>query len=221
MDFIVGLPTTEKGFYSIWVIADRLAKSAHFIPIKSNYHPHNYADIYFQQVVRLHGVPKSIVFDRRSQFIARFWERLHHNLGTKLIRSSAYHPQTSGQTEHVNQILEDMLRASLISCKGSWEKWFLLAEFSYNNSYQESIKMAPFEALYGRKCRTPLNWVEPRERRFYGIDFVKEVEEQVCAVQKNMAAAQARQKSYADKGRKPIEFGVGDHVYLRYHLCGA
>jgi hypothetical protein len=81
--------------------------------------------------------------------------------------------------------------------------------------------MAPFEALYGRKCRTPLNWVEPRERRFYGIDFVKEVEEQVCAVQKNMAAAQARQKSYADKGRKPIEFGVGDHVYLRYHLCGA
>jgi hypothetical protein len=115
----------------------------------------------------------------------------------------------------VNQILEDMLRACIISCNGSWEKWLPLAEFSYNNSYQESIKMTPFEALYGRKCRTPLNWVEPGERRLYGIDFVKEAEEQVRAIQKNIAAAQARQKSYADKRRKPIEFEIGDHVYLK------
>jgi hypothetical protein len=179
MDFIVGLPTTKKDCDSIWVIVDRLTKSAHFIPVKSTYHPHNYAEIYFQQVVRLHGVPKSIVSDRGPQFTARFWECLHQNLGTHLIRNSAYHPQTSGQTERVNQILEDMLRACLISCKGSWEDWLPLAEFSYNNNYQESIKMAPFEALYGRKCRTPLNWVEPGERRFYGIDFVKEAEEQV------------------------------------------
>ena len=88
--------------------------------------------------------------------MARFWEHLHKALGTKLIRSSAYHPQTSGQTERVNQILEDMLRACVRSSKGSWEKWLCLVEFSYNNSYQESIKMAPFEALYGQKCRTPL-----------------------------------------------------------------
>jgi transposase InsO family protein len=166
-------------------------------------------------VVRLHGVPKSIVSDRGPQFTARFWERLHQNLGTNLIRSSADHPQTSGQTERVNQILEDMLRACLISCKGSWEKWLPLVEFSYNNSYQESINMDPFEALYGRKCRTLLNWVEPRERRFYGVDFVEEAEEQVRAIQKNMAAAQDRQKSYADKKRKPIEFKVGDYVYLK------
>jgi hypothetical protein len=88
--FIAGLPNAEKGFDSIWVIVDRLTKSAHFIPMKSNYHPHNYADIYFQQVVRLHGVPKSIVSDRESQFTTRFWERLHQNLGTNLVRSSAY-----------------------------------------------------------------------------------------------------------------------------------
>jgi hypothetical protein len=157
MDFVIGLPTMEKGFDSIWVIVDRLMKSAHFIPVKTNYHPHQYADIYFQQVVRLHGVPKSIVSDRGSQFIAHFWECLHQNLGTHLICSSAYHPQTSGQTECVNQILEDMLRDCVISSKGSWEKWLPLAEFLYNNSYQESIKIAPFEALYGRKCRTPLN----------------------------------------------------------------
>ena len=97
-------------------------------------------------------------------------------LGTNLVRTSAYHPQTSGQTERVNQILEDILRACVISSKGSQEKWLPLAKFSYNNSYQESIKMSPFEALYGRKCKTPLNWVEPRERRYYGIDFVKEAD---------------------------------------------
>jgi transposase InsO family protein len=163
---------------------DRLTKSAHFILVKTNYRSHQYAALYFQQVVHLHGVPKSIVSDRGSQFTAHFLERLHQNLGTNLIHSSACHPQTSGQIEHINQILEDMLRACLISCKGSWEKWLPLAEFSYNNSYQESIKMAPFEALYGRKCRTPLNWVEPGERRFYGIDFVEEAEKQVRAIQK-------------------------------------
>jgi hypothetical protein len=109
-------------------------------------------------------------------------EHLHQNLGTNLIHSSAYHPQTSGQTECINQILEDMLRACLILCKGSWEKWLSLADFSYNNSYQESIKMSPLEALYGRKCRTPLNWVEPWEKRYYGINFVEEAEEQVRAI---------------------------------------
>jgi hypothetical protein len=98
----------------------------------------------------------------------------------------------AGQTERVNQILEDMLWVCVISFKGSWEKWLPLAEFLYNNSYQESIKMAPFEPLYGRKCRTPLNWVEAGERRYYGIDFVKEDEEQVLTIKIHMAAAQSR-----------------------------
>ena len=96
-----------------------------------------------------------------------------------MIRSFAYHPQTACQTERVNQILEDILRACVISSKGSWKDWLPLVEFSYNNIYQESIKMALFEALYGHKCRTPLNWVVPGERRNYGIDFIKEVEERV------------------------------------------
>jgi hypothetical protein len=108
-----------------------------------------------------------------------------------------------------------MLRACVITSKGSWKKWLPLAKFSYNNSYQESIKIALFEALYGHKCRTPLNWVEPGERRYYGIDFVEEAEQQVCIIQKNMVATQARQKSYANKRRKPIEFEVGNYVYLK------
>jgi hypothetical protein len=108
-----------------------------------------------------------------------------------------------------------MLWVCVILSKGSWEKWFPLAEFSYNNSYQESIKMAPFEALYGRKCRTPLNWVEAGERKYYGIDFVKEAKAQVRTIKIHMVAAQSRQKSYADRHRKPIEFEVGDFVYLK------
>jgi hypothetical protein len=97
-------------------------------------------------------------------------------LGTSLIRSTTYHPQTDGQIERVNAVLEDMLRACVLSSRGSWESWLPLAEFAYYNGYQESIKMAPFKALYGRKCRTTLNWVELGERRFYGIDFVDEAE---------------------------------------------
>jgi hypothetical protein len=111
--------------------------------------------------------------------------------------------------------LEDILRACVISSKGSWEKWLPLAEFSYNNSYQESIKMAPFKALYGRKCRTPLNWVEAGERRYYGIDFVEQAGEQVRTIKIHRAAAQSRQKSYANRRKKPIEFEVGNFVYLK------
>jgi transposase InsO family protein len=99
--------------------------------------------------VRLHGIPKTIISNRGPQFISHFWEQLHESLGTKLIRSSAYHPQTDGQTERVNQIVEDMLRACIIHFDKRWDKCLALAEFSYNNSYQASLKMAPFEALYG------------------------------------------------------------------------
>jgi hypothetical protein len=108
-----------------------------------------------------------------------------------------------------------MLWACVILSKGSWEKWLPLAKFLYNNSYQESIKMAPFEALYGCKCRTPLNWIEAGERRYYGIDFVEEAEKQVRTIRIHMAAAQSRQKSYTDRRRKPIEFEVGDFIYLK------
>jgi transposase InsO family protein len=107
--------------------------------------------------VRLHGIPKTIISDRGAQFVARFWEKFQQTLGTKLIRSSAYHLQTDGQTERINQVLEDMLRACVIQYDKHWDKCLALAEFSYNNSYQSSIKIAPFEALYGHQCRTPLN----------------------------------------------------------------
>ena len=215
MDFIVGLPKTAKGYDSIWVVVDRFTKSAHFIPVKTGYKSHQYAELYIARIVSLHGIPNTIISDRGSQFVARFWEQLHAALGTQLIRSSAYHPQTDGQTERINQILEDMLRACALTYSQKWDDCLPLAEFAYNNSYQESIKMAPFEALYGRRCRTPLNWSEAGERNFFGPDIVNEAEEQVQLIQKNLKAAQSRQKSYADKKRQAISFQVGDQVYLR------
>jgi hypothetical protein len=191
MDFITGLPTTLKGHDLIWVIVDRLTKTAHFLPVKTDYRPPQYIEKYIAEIVRLHSIPKTIVSDRGSQFTAHFWEHLHKGLETSLIRSTAYHLQTNGQTKRVNAVLEDMLRACVLSSRGSWESWLPLAKFAYNNSYRESIKMAPFEALYGRKCRTPLNWIEPGERRYYGIDFVEEAEKKVHIIQQNMKAAQS------------------------------
>jgi hypothetical protein len=163
----------------------------------------------------LHGVPKTIVSDHGTQFVSKFWGELHKSLGTKLLHSSAYHPQTSGQTERVNQILEDMLRACDLEFPQKWDDCLPLAEFSYNNSYQESIKMAPFEALYGRQCRTPLNWSEPGERWYFRPDQVKDTEAKVQRIRYQLKEAQARKKSYADQRHRPLFFQVKDHVYLK------
>jgi hypothetical protein len=129
--------------------------------------------------------------------------------------SSAYHPQTDGQTERVNQILEDMLRACALKYNQSWDKCLPYAEFSYNNSYQERIKMAPFEFLYGRKCRTPLFWIESGENQIFGTDILQEAERQVQMVRENLKLAQSRQKSYANNRRRELRFQVGDFVYLK------
>jgi hypothetical protein len=135
------------------------------------------------------ATPKTIISDRGAQFITRFWEQLQYALGTKLIRSSAYHPQTDEQTERVNQILEDMLQVCIIHYGASWDKCLALAEFSYNNSYQSSLQMAPFEALYDRRCWTPLSWSETGERKIFGPDLVIEAEDKVKVIQANLKIA--------------------------------
>ncbi|WVZ63317.1 hypothetical protein U9M48_012958 [Paspalum notatum var. saurae] len=215
MDFIVRLPRTQKGYDSIWVIIDRLTKSAHFLPVKTHYTAAAYAEIYISRIVSLHGVPQTITSDRGSLFVSRFWEQLQTTLGTNLIRSSAYHPQTSGQVERVNQILEDMLKACALTYSTKWDECLPLAEFANNNSYQKSLEMAPFEALYGRRCRTPLNRLEPGECVTFGPDLVKQAEEQVKFIHSILKRAQSRQKSYSDKRRRPLVFEKDDHVYLR------
>jgi hypothetical protein len=134
-------------------------------------------------------VPKKIVSDRGTQFTSCFWEKLHESMDTKLNFSSACRPQTDGQTERTNQILEDMLRACALKHGGSWDKSLSYAEFSYNNSYQASLKMAPFEVLYGRKCRTPLYWSQTGESQLFGTNIIKEAEMQVQIIRENLRIA--------------------------------
>jgi transposase InsO family protein len=164
MYFIVGLPRILKGYDSIGVIVDRLTKVAHFILVKTTYKGTHLAELYMSRIVCLHGVPKKIVSDRGSQFNSIFWKSLHESMDTKLNFSSAYHPQTDGQVERINQVLEDMLRACALKHGGSWDKSLPYTELSYNNSYRANLKMSPFEALYGRMCRTPLYWDQTGER---------------------------------------------------------
>lgn len=135
MDFIDGLSRTRRGNDSIWVIVDRLTKSAHFIPVKATRTASSLANTYMREIVRLHGVPSCIVCDRDPIFTSKFWAAFQEALGTKLNLSTSYHPQIDGQTERVNQILEDMLRACVLDFEGSWEDHLHLVEFTYNNSY--------------------------------------------------------------------------------------
>jgi len=155
------------------------------------------------------------VSDRDPRFTSEFWENLQAALGTKLRLSFAYHPQTDGQMERTIQSLEDLLRACVLEQGVSWDECLALIEFTYNNSFHSSIRMAPFEALYGRRCRTPSCWYESGESALLGPDVVQETTEKVKMIQEKMRASQSRPKSYHDKRRKDIVFHVGDHVFLR------
>ena len=156
MDFVVGLPRCRNGHDTILVIVDRLKKSSHFLPIKNSDSLDKLAQLYAREIIRLHGTPVSVVSDRVPRFTSRFLPSLQNALGTKLLFSTAFHPQTDGQSERTIQTLEDMLRACVLEFGGSWDTHLPLMEFAYNNSYQANIGMAPYEALYGRKCRTPV-----------------------------------------------------------------
>ena len=171
MDFVVGLPKTMGKYDPIWVIVDRLTQSAHFIPVKVTYNIDKLAKLYISEVVRLHGVPLSIISDRGTQFTSKFWKTLHVELGTRLDLSTAFHSKTDGQSERTIQVLEDMLRACVIDFGGHWYNFLPLVEFSYNNSYHSSIDMAPFEALYGRRCRSPIGLFDAFEVRPWVLIF--------------------------------------------------
>nr|GEZ74442.1 putative reverse transcriptase domain-containing protein [Tanacetum cinerariifolium] len=174
IDFVTGLPRTPSGYDSIWVIMDRLTKSAHFLPKKKTDNIKKLTELYLKEIVCRHGVPVSVNFDRDSLFTSRFWVSLQKALGTQLDLSTAYHAKTDGQSERTIQTLEDMLRACVIGFGSSWDKHLLLVEFSYNNSYHASIKAAPFEALYGGKCRSPVCWSEVGESQLTGPELVRE-----------------------------------------------
>ena len=152
---------------------------------------------------------------RDSRFVARFWQSLQQAMGTKLHFSTAFHPQMDGQSERVIQVVEDMLRACMLDFKGNWSNHLLLVEFTYNNSYQASIGMEPYEALYGRLCRSPTCWLEAGESCMFGPEIVRETTEKIQPIRERLRTAQSRQKSYADRRRRPLEFQEGDYVFLK------
>ena len=214
-DFVTKLPRTKKGNDTVWVIVDRLTKVAHFIPIKETYSLDRLARLYVDKIVTLHGVPKAIVSDRDRRFTSHFWESFQEAMGTKLKFSTSYHPQTDGQSERTIQTLEDMMRACVIDFGSNWDEHLPLMEFAYNNSYHASAKTAPFEALYGRKCRSPVCWSEIGENQLTGPDIIQETTDKIFQIRQRLLTARDRQKKYADRRRKPLEFQVGDKVLLK------
>nr|GEV66801.1 retrotransposable element Tf2 [Tanacetum cinerariifolium] len=189
MDFVSGLPRTLCGYDSIWVIVDRLTKSAHFLPMKKTDSIEKLAHLYPKEIVCRHGVPVLIISDRDSLFTSRFWETLQKALGTQQNLSTAYHPETDEQSERTIQTLEDI--------------------------YHASIKAAPFEALYGQKCRSPVCWSEVGDSQLTGPELIRETTEKIVQIKNRLLTARSRQKSYADFRRKPMEFEVGDKVLLK------
>ncbi|GJY12955.1 putative reverse transcriptase domain-containing protein [Tanacetum coccineum] len=215
MDFVTKLPKTANGYDTIWVIVDRLTKSAHFLPMRENDPMEKLMKLYMKEVVTRHGVPISIISDHDGRFTSLFWQALHKALGTRLDMSTAYHPETDGQSERTIQTLEDMLRACVLDFGKNWDRHLPLVEFSYNNSYHTSIKAAPFEALYGRKCRSPVCWAEVGDAQLTGPAIIHETTEKIVQIKSRIQAARDRQKSYANIRRKPMVFQVGDNVMLK------
>nr|GEV38368.1 reverse transcriptase domain-containing protein [Tanacetum cinerariifolium] len=192
MDFITKLPKTSSGYDTIWVIIERLTKSAHFLPMRENDPMERLTRLYMKEV--------------------RSFQKA---LGTRLNMSTAYHPQTDGQSERTIQKLEDVLRACVIDFRNCWDRHLLLIEFSYNNSYHTSIKAAPFEALYGRKCRSPVCWAKVGDVQLTGPEIIHETTEKIIQIKSRIQAACDRQKSYADVRCKPLKFQVCDKVMLK------
>nr|GFC08086.1 reverse transcriptase domain-containing protein [Tanacetum cinerariifolium] len=177
--FVTKLPKSSQGYDTIWVIVDQLTKSAIFTPIREIDHMDKLARIYLKEVVTRQGIPISIISDRDPRFASNFWRSLQNALGTRLDMSIAYHPETDGQSERTIQTLEDMLRAYAINFRKGWFNHLPLVEFSYNNSYHATIKAAPFEALYGRKCRSPICWTEVGEAQILSPELIQETTEKI------------------------------------------
>jgi hypothetical protein len=158
MALIVGFSLTARRHDSIFLVVETLTKSAHFIPVRMTYQVPDIAIFFINKIVIFHGVPKRIISDRGSMFMGCFWTSFQETLGTQLNSSTTYHPKIEGKTEQTNQILEDMLCMYVMEQQKCWEELLPLVEFAYNNNYQSTIKMEPFEFLYGRPVRNPLSW---------------------------------------------------------------
>ena len=217
MDFVLGLPRTRKGRDSVFVVVDRFSKMAHFIPCHKTDDATHIADLFFREVVRLHGVPNTIVSDRDVKFLSHFWRTLWAKLGTKLLFSTTCHPQTDGQTEVVNRTLSTMLRAVLKKNIKMWEDCLPHIEFAYNRSMHSTTKMCPFEIVYGLLPRAPIDLMPLPTSEKLNFDAKQRAELMLKlheTTKQNIERMNAKYKFAGDKGRKAINFEPGDLVWL-------
>src|SRR3954454_20343937 len=210
MDFVLGLPRTKKGRDSIFVVVDRFSKMAQFIPCHKSDDAVNVADLFFREIIRLHGVPNTIVSDRDIKFLSHFWRCLWAKLGTKLLFSTTCHPQTDGQTEVVNRTLSTMLRAVLKSNLKMWEECLPHIEFAYNRSLHSTTKMCPFEIVYGFLPRAPIDLLPLPSSEKVNFDAKQRAE----LILKMHELTKESIEKMNDKGRKHVVFEPGDLVWL-------
>nr|GEX05563.1 putative reverse transcriptase domain-containing protein [Tanacetum cinerariifolium] len=187
MDFVTKIPTMQGGNDTMWVVVYRLTKSAHFLLMKETIPMDKLARLYLKKVVTRHGIPVSIICDRDPRFTSNFWKSFQKAMGTRLDMSTAYHPQTDGQSKRTIQTLD----------------------------YHASIKAAPFKALYGRKCRSPVCWAEIRDAQLTDLELIHETTQKIVQIKQRIQVARDHQKSYANVRRKPLEFQVGNRVMLK------
>ena len=216
MDFITGLPATPRGNDSIMVVVDRLSKMVHLIATRQNISASDVSQIYQDRVFALHGLPDDIISDRDSKFTSAFWRDLQKLLGTHINLSTAFHPQTDGQTERMNSVLEDMLRHYVSPDQQDWDLFLSLAEFCMNNCYKSSIQCTPFQLVYGKNPKTPASAHLSRikEQNPTATLRAKDMHEHLEKAKACMLAAQDRNKAYADRKTKPQSFEVGQRVLL-------
>ena len=214
MDLITSLPKTKRGYTAIVVFVDRLTKMVHIVPTVNEVNAPQLAQVFFHSVFKLHGLPKAIISDRDTRFTSAFWGALWTLLGTKLSMSTAFHPQTDGQTERMNCTLEDMLRAYVGPLHNDWDLHLTAAEFAYNNSKQASTGFSPFFLNYGFHPRTPADVATGAERVQAAADWLDAFQRDLADAKTSLGKAQQRQAEYADRSRRDEQFKVGDKVML-------
>ncbi|MCO5581212.1 hypothetical protein L7F22_035090 [Adiantum nelumboides] len=216
MDFIFGLPKSIHGNTRIWTIVDRFSKQAHFIPIKKTIKAPHMAQLFISQIFKYHGMPTSIVSDQDLRMTSNFWKGLFQNLGTKLNFSSAYHPQTDGQSEISNSIVLDLLKAYVIEIdqRNQWKKYLPLVEYAYNNTVHTSIGKTPFEVIEGRSKVPPI--LEMHGKIFAADEYSRDLRDSFAKIKEAISIAQQKHKVAADKHRRPVHFSTNDWVLLRF-----
>ena len=217
MDFVLGLPRTKKGRDSVFVVVDRFSKMAHFIPCHKTDDATHIADLFFKEIVRLHGMSFTIVSDRDAKFLSHFWRTLWNKLGTELLFSTTCHPQTDGQTEVVNRTLSTMLRAVLKKNLKMWEECLPHVEFAYNRSFHSTTKMTPFQVVYGFNPRAPIDLLPLPSLEMVNLDAKKRAEFVIKlheTTKENIERMTEKYRVAGSHGRKEITFQPGDLVWL-------